>query len=147
MLKDKESSRATQSRPKRAKRAGGEPTPRPEHSVTDRIVAAFDSIPRQMQVAARYVLDYPEDVALLTMREQAKRANVPPATMTRLASPRACFSLIMSSDGTRYPMDFPVPVSAWASIIRVVGSWRNSHTMSLKFFCRGRGVSPRWVAT
>jgi DNA-binding MurR/RpiR family transcriptional regulator len=31
------------------------------------------------------VLDCPDDVALLSMREQARRAGVPPATMTRLA--------------------------------------------------------------
>ena len=31
------------------------------------------------------MLDRPDDVALLSMREQARRAGVPPATMTRLA--------------------------------------------------------------
>src|SRR5258707_14940617 len=42
-------------------------------------------MPPQLQTAARYVLDRPDDVALLSMREQARRAGVPPATMTRLA--------------------------------------------------------------
>lgn len=49
------------------------------------IVEAFDVLPPQLQTAARYVLDRPGDVALLSMREQARRAGVPPATMTRLA--------------------------------------------------------------
>ena len=49
------------------------------------IVAAFDVLPAQLQTAARYMLDRPDDVALLSMREQARRAGVPPATMTRLA--------------------------------------------------------------
>ncbi len=49
------------------------------------IVAAFDHLPPQLQTAARYMLDRPDDVALLSMREQARRAGVPPATMTRLA--------------------------------------------------------------
>jgi DNA-binding MurR/RpiR family transcriptional regulator len=49
------------------------------------ILAAFDRIPRQLQAAARWALDHPQDVALLTVREQAKRAGVVPATMTRLA--------------------------------------------------------------
>src|SRR5258707_15447558 len=31
------------------------------------------------------MLDRPDDVALLSMREQARRAGVPPPTMTRLA--------------------------------------------------------------
>ncbi|MER9965151.1 hypothetical protein NKJ72_30585 [Mesorhizobium sp. M0045] len=38
-----------------------------------------------MKVAARSLLDHPTEVALLSMREQARRAGVPPATLTRLA--------------------------------------------------------------
>ena len=49
------------------------------------IVEAFDGMPPQLRTAARYMLDRPDDVALLSMREQARRAGVPPATMTRLA--------------------------------------------------------------
>lgn len=49
------------------------------------IVEAFDALPSQLQTAARWMLDRPDDVALLSMREQARRAGVPPATMTRLA--------------------------------------------------------------
>ncbi|HTE82834.1 MAG TPA: MurR/RpiR family transcriptional regulator [Reyranella sp.] len=53
--------------------------------LTRPIVEAFESLSPQLQTAARYVLDRPDDVALLSMREQARRAGVPPATMTRLA--------------------------------------------------------------
>jgi DNA-binding MurR/RpiR family transcriptional regulator len=49
------------------------------------IIAQFDKMPGQLQTAARFVLDRPHDVALLSMREQARRAGVQPATMTRLA--------------------------------------------------------------
>ncbi|HTR83580.1 MAG TPA: MurR/RpiR family transcriptional regulator [Reyranella sp.] len=49
------------------------------------IVAVFDDLPPQLKTAARYLLDRPDDVALLSMREQARRAGVPAATMTRLA--------------------------------------------------------------
>ena len=49
------------------------------------ILAVFDRIPKQLQAAACWALDHPQDVALLTVREQAKRAGVVPATMTRLA--------------------------------------------------------------
>jgi len=52
---------------------------------TLRIRGAFEAMPAQLRSAARYVLDHPRDVALLTMREQARRAGVQPATMTRLA--------------------------------------------------------------
>lgn len=38
-----------------------------------------------MKVAARWLVDHPTEVALLSMREQARRARVPPATLSRLA--------------------------------------------------------------
>lgn len=50
-----------------------------------RVVAQFDGMSAQLQAAARYVLDHPRDVALLSMREQARKAGVRPATMTRFA--------------------------------------------------------------
>ncbi|MFC4175708.1 MurR/RpiR family transcriptional regulator [Microvirga sp. GCM10011540] len=53
--------------------------------LTAKIIAAFPDMPAQLQTAARYVLESPDDVALLSMREQARRAGVQPATMTRLA--------------------------------------------------------------
>lgn len=54
-------------------------------SLHGRLIAEFDSLPRQIRVAAQWVLDNPRDVALLSMREQAKAAGVAPASMTRLA--------------------------------------------------------------
>jgi len=53
--------------------------------LADQIVQAFDTMSEQLQAAARYVLNQPRDVALLSMREQARQADVQPATMTRLA--------------------------------------------------------------
>ena len=53
--------------------------------LTRPIVEAFDALSPRLKTAARYVLDRPDDVALLSMREQARHAGVPPATMTRLA--------------------------------------------------------------
>jgi DNA-binding MurR/RpiR family transcriptional regulator len=53
--------------------------------LTDKIVENFDGLSAQLQAAARYVLDRPRDVALLSMREQARKAGVQPATMTRFA--------------------------------------------------------------
>ncbi|MFC0804442.1 MurR/RpiR family transcriptional regulator [Ensifer sp. P24N7] len=45
----------------------------------------YEHMPRQMKVAARWLVDHPTEVALLSMREQARRAGVPAATLTRLA--------------------------------------------------------------
>ncbi len=53
--------------------------------LTEKIIDAFPEMPAQLQTAARYILDTPGDVALLSMREQARQAGVQPATMTRLA--------------------------------------------------------------
>jgi DNA-binding MurR/RpiR family transcriptional regulator len=57
----------------------------PDAPIAERILAIFDDLPAQHRLAARWLLDHPDDVALLSMREQAKRIGVPPATMTRLA--------------------------------------------------------------
>src|SRR6266481_3733468 len=51
----------------------------------DELTAGFETLPPQLKEAARWVIDHPADVALLTMREQARRAGIPPATLTRLA--------------------------------------------------------------
>jgi DNA-binding MurR/RpiR family transcriptional regulator len=53
--------------------------------LADQIVQAFDTMSEQLRAAARYVLNQPREVALLSMREQARQAGVQPATMTRLA--------------------------------------------------------------
>ncbi len=54
-------------------------------AISDRISKALEEMPAQLQAAGRYVLENPRDVALLSMREQARRAGLQPATMTRLA--------------------------------------------------------------
>jgi len=60
-------------------------SPRADAPLHAEMLAAFDRMPKQLQAAARWALDHPQDVALLTVREQAKRAGVVAATMTRLA--------------------------------------------------------------
>jgi DNA-binding MurR/RpiR family transcriptional regulator len=53
--------------------------------VAQRIAVQIGALPDRMRRVGTYILDHPEDVALLSMREQARRAGVPPATMTRFA--------------------------------------------------------------
>jgi DNA-binding MurR/RpiR family transcriptional regulator len=53
--------------------------------VHGRLLSGFDALPGQLKTAAKRLLDHPDDVALLSMRELARRAKVTPATMTRLA--------------------------------------------------------------
>ncbi|MGN6471821.1 MAG: MurR/RpiR family transcriptional regulator [Rhizobiaceae bacterium] len=56
-----------------------------ETAFRSRLLEAYDAMPRQLRAAAPWGLDNPRDVALLSMREQARRAGVTPASMTRLA--------------------------------------------------------------
>ncbi len=51
----------------------------------DRLIAHFDAMPPQMQIAAKHLIDHPQDIALMSMRDLARRLGVSPATMTRLA--------------------------------------------------------------
>jgi DNA-binding MurR/RpiR family transcriptional regulator len=53
--------------------------------VAELIVGAFQDLPDDMQRVSTYVLNHPEDVALLSMREIARRLTLPPATITRFA--------------------------------------------------------------
>ena len=45
----------------------------------------FDSLSPQLRRGAQYILERPDEVAFTSMRQLAKRANVQPATMVRLA--------------------------------------------------------------
>ncbi|MDD7970294.1 MurR/RpiR family transcriptional regulator [Roseinatronobacter alkalisoli] len=53
--------------------------------IQSRIAAHLPNLPGQLRHAAQWIVDNPRDVALLSMREQARRAGVQPASMTRLA--------------------------------------------------------------
>ena len=54
-------------------------------TVNNRIKTEFATLSAGMQTVGTYILEHPADVALLSMREQARRAAVQPATMTRFA--------------------------------------------------------------
>ncbi|MCG5480489.1 MAG: MurR/RpiR family transcriptional regulator [Ensifer alkalisoli] len=48
--------------------------------------AEFETMPPQLQTAARFVLDHPMEVALMSMRELGRRVGVSHTTMARLAA-------------------------------------------------------------
>jgi len=54
--------------------------------IMKKIRDCFVSLSPQLQIAARHILDAPDDVALYSMREMAARSSVKPATMARLAA-------------------------------------------------------------
>lgn len=54
-------------------------------AISDLLLTQFDKLPPQLKTAASYVLEHPRDVALLSMRNQARRAGVSHSTMMRLA--------------------------------------------------------------
>ena len=55
-----------------------------------RLDAAYERLGPRLKIAARYVLDHPDDVALYSMRTLAERAGVAPATLSRLARAIEC---------------------------------------------------------
>lgn len=50
-----------------------------------RLVDSFAGLTPQLQMAARYLLDHPEDVGLNSMRAIARQAGIKPATFSRLS--------------------------------------------------------------
>ncbi len=56
-----------------------------QSSFSAQLRSGFEALSPQLREAARWVIDHPDDVALLSTREQARRAGVTAATMTRLA--------------------------------------------------------------
>src|SRR3954452_4896998 len=49
------------------------------------VTERFDALSGQLRLAARHLLDHPDDVALGSMRELAHQAGLPPVTFVRLA--------------------------------------------------------------
>lgn len=49
------------------------------------LLELYDVLPAQLRAGAHWIIEHPNEVALLSMRDQARRAGVPPTTMTRLA--------------------------------------------------------------
>lgn len=49
------------------------------------IIERFEGMSPQLQQAARHIIEHPQEVALVSMRELARNAGVQPSTMTRLA--------------------------------------------------------------
>ncbi|WP_159104309.1 MurR/RpiR family transcriptional regulator [Sneathiella glossodoripedis] len=56
------------------------------NDVLDLVERNYNELSPQLQLAARYMLSSPDEVALYSMRHVAERASVKPATMLRLAN-------------------------------------------------------------
>jgi DNA-binding MurR/RpiR family transcriptional regulator len=72
-------------------------------ALKERLEGRFPKLSPQLQRAARYVLEHPEEVALNSMRSVAAKAGVQPSTMVRLAH---------ELDLARYEV-FRVPFGVW----------------------------------
>lgn len=57
----------------------------PALSIDQRIKASFEEMSPKLRIAARYIAQCPDDVALCSMRSLAAKAEVTPTTMLRLA--------------------------------------------------------------
>ena len=59
--------------------------PQDLESLLAHLRASFPTLSTQFQSGARYLLDHPQDVAVLSMRKIAVSASVQPATLVRLS--------------------------------------------------------------
>ena len=61
------------------------PAPLSSNELLDRLADAYNDLTPQVRQAARHMLDRPEQVAVLSMRQLAEAAGVKPNTLVRLA--------------------------------------------------------------
>lgn len=59
--------------------------PASAEELRDVILGNYDRLAKQLQVVARYVLDHPDDMALLTLTELAERSGAQPSAIVRFA--------------------------------------------------------------
>ena len=59
--------------------------PHSQEEVIEQLLAAFDELPGQLQLCARYLIDHPHEVGLQSMRTLAANAEVHPNSFVRLA--------------------------------------------------------------
>lgn len=78
------STRDTAARPKDDSESGMRP-PQSYDELTKKIVARFDSLSRQLRSIARYATDHPNEIAITTLAEIARRIDVQPSSLVRFA--------------------------------------------------------------
>ena len=59
--------------------------PQSQEAVVERLIAEFENLPAQLQLAARHIIDYPHEVGIQSMRTLAAAANIHPNSFVRLA--------------------------------------------------------------
>jgi DNA-binding MurR/RpiR family transcriptional regulator len=89
----------------------------PMQEVLDRLSAEISELSPQLRLAARRVLDHPNEVAVLSMRAFAARAQVNPPTMMRLARR-------LGFDGYEaFRAEFQAPLVRTSGTFRARASW------------------------
>lgn len=61
-------------------------TTQSSEEVVGRLLAAFDEFSPQLRKAARYIIDHPNEIALVPIRPLAQNAGVKPGTLVRIAA-------------------------------------------------------------
>ena len=59
--------------------------PQSQEEVVERLLSEFESLPAQLQICARYIIDHSHEVGLQSMRTLASNAEVNPNSFVRLA--------------------------------------------------------------
>ena len=62
-----------------------QPAPQSQEAIVERLLIEFDSLPAQLQLCARYIIDHSHEVGIQSMRALASNADVSPNSFVRLA--------------------------------------------------------------
>ncbi|MEA9391903.1 MurR/RpiR family transcriptional regulator [Acerihabitans sp. TG2] len=116
------------------------------------IKAQYESLPKQVRQAASFVLDHPQEVAMMSMREQARLAGVPPSTMTRLAKRlglsgydalRAAFVNTVRARGSEYGSRVPALMAMKMKVgeISLLTALADTTTSHIQAMCQGDNLA------
>lgn len=94
--------------------------------VEDRIMRDFESLSPQLRIAARFIVQHPDDVALLSMRRLATKAGVSASAMLRLAKRMGAADYNSFRDEFRDRLRGQAPVTPFTNRARQLQAQRRS---------------------
>ncbi|WP_370680380.1 MurR/RpiR family transcriptional regulator [Comamonas sp. GB3 AK4-5] len=97
------------------------------------ILQQFDHLSPQLQAAARFVVDHPNDVLIRSMRSVAELAGVPPSTLVRLARQLDYDGWPALKDGFAHSMGLDGP-QGYADRAQRLSNQAHTHTLADELF-------------
>lgn len=101
--------------------------------IRDQILQQFDTLSPQLQAAARFVVDHPNDVVIRSMRGLAELAGVQPSTLVRLSRQLGYDGWQPFKDEFAHALGLDQPLG-YASRAHRLASHQHSHTLVDELF-------------